>query len=188
MLSITYGELFVKVPRSTPLERAFQHFATVVAPPPASAASSSTHSNSKGKGKQQQKAPAPPPAPVSVPSFVFSHAGRVLEKESTPDEVGLQEMDEIWAIEFKNLVFPGDDDDEKTEAEVKASEADSAADWLPPSTTGTGKKKKKGGGAAAAGAVASTMPPSSSVASLSTGDGDSSGLSPEEKTQSVHIN
>ena len=82
MLSIKYGEVFVKVPRTIPLERAFQHFAMAVAPPPASTASTSTHNNGKGKGKQQQKAaPAPPPA-VDLPSFVFSHAGKVLEKHA----------------------------------------------------------------------------------------------------------
>lgn len=35
--------------------------------------------------------------------FVFSHAGKVIEKESTPDELGLEERDEIWAVEFKDL-------------------------------------------------------------------------------------
>ncbi|KAL7413174.1 hypothetical protein BDY24DRAFT_441855 [Mrakia frigida] len=204
--SILHGELFVKVLRNRPLERAFQTFATTVSPLPSSShhpiASSSQNNNhnNKGKGKQQHKAPPPPPpskAGADGVEFVFSHAGTVIEKESTPDELGLEERDEIWAVEFRDLGALLEAEEEEEAAALAAKEEEEAAGLATPLGGGGSKKKKKGGGGGGGGGAGGSNTPVSSAStvvagspSLGTlvlggggGGGGSGSRSAEEKTR-----
>jgi len=114
--------------------------------------------------------------------FVFSHAGRVIEKESTPDELGLEERDEIWAVEFKDL---GSLQEAEEEEEALAKEAEEGGGVATPLAGGGGSKKKKKGGGGGGGSntpvssASIVVAGSPSLGTLVLGGG--SGLSGEER-------
>ena len=77
----------------------------------------------QGQGVQQQQqqtaeqavgtqanGSAPTPSTSSM-QFIFSHGGRTLEADQTPEEVGMEEGDEILAVEIMDLTEgPGTDE------------------------------------------------------------------------------
>ena len=114
--------------------------------------------------------------------FVFSHAGKVIEKESTPDELGLEERDEIWAVEFKDLGSL----QEAEEEEALAREGEEGGVATPSAGGGGSKKKKKGGGGGGGSntpisSASTVVAGSPSLGTLVLGGG--SGLSGEEKAR-----
>ncbi|KAI0695615.1 hypothetical protein BC835DRAFT_1482020 [Cytidiella melzeri] len=135
------AELFFKISRKTKLSRLFNAWTDRMETTSSSSPSSSSSSSKKGSGggseqkvQQQQQQPVGSSATASsqvngaasVPSassmqFIFSHGGRTLEADQSPEEVGMEEGDEILAVEIMDLTEgPGTEDiDEPPPAESR---------------------------------------------------------------------
>jgi hypothetical protein len=47
--------------------------------------------------------------PASTMQFVFTHNGRTVEADNTPEEAGMEDGDEILAVELMDLTEGADD-------------------------------------------------------------------------------
>ncbi|KAG9314108.1 hypothetical protein JVU11DRAFT_4891 [Chiua virens] len=111
------AELFFKISRKTKLSRLFNAWTdrmegatakkgdgkagTGTSNPPAKSDVASTHSWNSTSASSMQ--------------FVFSHNGRTLEADQTPEEQGMEDGDEILAVELMDLTEDIDDQDELPE-------------------------------------------------------------------------
>lgn len=99
------AELFFKISRKTKLSRLFNAWTERMetnekkgdgkAPSGGSAtASSQVNGTSSSSGSSLS---------ASAMQFIFSHGGRTLEPEQTPEEAGMEDGDEILAVEMMDL-------------------------------------------------------------------------------------
>ncbi|EJU02784.1 hypothetical protein DACRYDRAFT_21745 [Dacryopinax primogenitus] len=100
------AELFFKISRKTKLSRLFSAWTDRMA----SAEEATLSQQEKGKGpvvtsvdgkEAKGKKREPPPM-----TFLFTHVGRSLEPDTTPDEAGMEDGDEILAVELMDLTGP----------------------------------------------------------------------------------
>lgn len=121
------AELFFKISRKTKLSRLFNAWTDRMESTAATkkGISASAYLSGGGEGKQIQAPPsqqgtqqaqgqlvgttgaqvngATSVASLSSMQFIFSHGGRTLEADQTPEEVGMEEGDEILAVEIMDL-------------------------------------------------------------------------------------
>jgi hypothetical protein len=95
------AELFFKISRKTKLSRLFQAW-TERMERPLGKKGSVDMEESMGIGqKRQGTGMVPPPM-----QFIFTHNGRNLDQDQTPEETGMDEGDEVLAIELMDLTDP----------------------------------------------------------------------------------
>jgi hypothetical protein len=80
------AELFFKISRKTKLARLFNAW-----------------TDRMESGALAPKGAKSPPAPVGPMAFVFTHAGRAVDAEQTPEEAGIEDGDEVLAVEMMDL-------------------------------------------------------------------------------------
>lgn len=116
------AELFFKISRKTKLSRLFNAWTDRMESTAATKKGISASAYlSGGEGKQIQAPPSQQGAQqgqlvgtmgaqvngsvasLSSMQFIFSHGGRTLEADQTPEEVGMEEGDEILAVEIMDL-------------------------------------------------------------------------------------
>jgi hypothetical protein len=118
------AELYFKISRKTKFSRLFHAWtdrmdsAIAVGAGLVAASATTVGGPTVGKGGKQLSAngvngtakPDPSRVESDIVRFIFSHGGRTLEPEQTPEEVGLEVGDEILAVELMDLtVGPGTD-------------------------------------------------------------------------------
>ncbi|KAF9454197.1 hypothetical protein P691DRAFT_810923 [Macrolepiota fuliginosa MF-IS2] len=94
------AELYFKISRKTKLSRLFSTFTERMEDP-----------GWKGDGNGVSKVEATKDAAVSAkPSiqFIFTHNGRTLDEEQTPEDAGMEDQDEILAVELMDLTDDGE--------------------------------------------------------------------------------
>jgi len=110
------AELYFKISRKTKFSRLFHAWTdrmdTVLAVGSGIGASNATTIGTAGKGgRQPLSADKPNGSTKSDPAkggsdtlqFIFSHGGRTIEPDQTPEEVGMEAGDEILAVELMDL-------------------------------------------------------------------------------------
>ena len=110
------AELFFKISRKTKLSRLFNAW-TERMESNAKKGESNTKSQPLGASvaassqvNGTSSSHSTPPSSSSM-QFIFSHGGRTLEADQTPEEVGMEEGDEILAVEIMDLTEgPGTED------------------------------------------------------------------------------
>jgi hypothetical protein len=90
------AELFFKISRKTKLARLFNAW-----------------TDRMESGALAPKGGAKPAAPVPTGpmAFVFTHAGRAVDAEQTPEEAGIEDGDEVLAVEMMDLTDAGTAED-----------------------------------------------------------------------------
>ncbi|TCD71175.1 hypothetical protein EIP91_012124 [Steccherinum ochraceum] len=104
------AELFFKISRKTKLSRLFNAWTERMesgAAPLKKGGSGGTGANGGGgEGKAASVNGTSGPEKASAPGsmqFVFTHAGRVMDAQMTPEEAGMEDGDEILAVEMMDL-------------------------------------------------------------------------------------
>ena len=109
------AELYFKISRKTKFSRLFYAWTdrmdSVMAVGTGPGAATATAVTTGKGGKQPLSAdrlngttkPDPSKGGSGVVRFIFSHGGRTLEPEQTPEEVGMEAGDEILAVELMDL-------------------------------------------------------------------------------------
>lgn len=104
------AELFFKISRKTKLARLFNAW-TERMETRESDAKSQPSAGSTTAGPQVNGTSASSTLSASAMQFVFSHGGRTLEADQTPEEAGIEDGDEILAVEMMDLTEgPGMED------------------------------------------------------------------------------
>ena len=103
------AELFFKISRKTKLSRLFNAWTDRMdlnseenKPPEGPIPSKIDPSSMPGQAQQT----APSSGKKQIVTFIFTHKGRVVEAGQTPEEVGLEDSDEILAVEMLDLTKP----------------------------------------------------------------------------------
>ncbi|KIY51309.1 hypothetical protein FISHEDRAFT_37381 [Fistulina hepatica ATCC 64428] len=96
------AELFFKISRKIKLSRLFGAWTDRMK------ACDSTHDNASPKDKQAGDNPAHD-AGLPIMQFIFTHAGRPIDAEQTPEDAGMEDGDEILAVEIMDLTLDGFD-------------------------------------------------------------------------------
>ncbi|VDC05800.1 unnamed protein product [Peniophora sp. CBMAI 1063] len=89
------AELFFKISRKTKLARLFGAWTERMDTSSDSPAGKTKDGETEGEGEGDE--------PKNQAQFLFSHAGRTLDAESTAEEAGLEDGDEILAVELLDL-------------------------------------------------------------------------------------
>jgi hypothetical protein len=112
------AELYFKISRKTKFSRLFHAWtdrmdnAMAVGAGLGAASATTVGGLTTGKGGRQLLSanrlngfakPDPPKGGSDIVRFIFSHGGRTLESEQTPEEVGMEVGDEILAVELMDL-------------------------------------------------------------------------------------
>jgi hypothetical protein len=102
------AELFFKISRKTKLSRLFNAWTERM-----EAGNNDEHKYSDSKSKFDSSQSGHTPGQRSSLSnkkigvtFIFTHKGRVVESSQTPEEIGLEDSDEILAVEMLDLTKP----------------------------------------------------------------------------------
>lgn len=67
-------------------------------------AASATSNSSSNSGSPSPSSPSPSPSPSSQSmQFIFTHNGRSVDSDQTPEEAGMEDGDEILAVELMDL-------------------------------------------------------------------------------------
>jgi hypothetical protein len=96
------AELFFKISRKTKLSRLFNAWTERME----IANEESKHADAKSAKSDNQSQRTSHISKKSSVSFVFTHKGRVVEATQTPEEIGLEDSDEILAVEMLDLTKP----------------------------------------------------------------------------------
>lgn len=91
------AELFFKISRKTKFSRLFNAWTDRME------TNGGKKPDSKGTQINGAAKSDPPSNTTSNMQFVFSHGGRSLESDQTPEEAGLEDADEILAVEMMDL-------------------------------------------------------------------------------------
>jgi hypothetical protein len=96
------AELFFKISRKTKLSRLFNAWTDRM-----EKTGGKKGGNPPGAENGSVKSDAVPPSGPGVPSltmqFIFTHNGRTVEADQTPEEAGMEDADEILAVELMDL-------------------------------------------------------------------------------------
>lgn len=110
------AELFFKISRKTKLSRLFNAWTDRMERPAGKKGSASDGgggSQMNGSAKSEAASTHPSASTVTSSSmqFIFTHNGRSIEAEQTPEEAGMEDGDEILAVEMMDLTDdPGSDE------------------------------------------------------------------------------
>lgn len=117
------AELFFKISRKTKLSRLFNAWTDRMERPAGKKGSSSSDGSAGGQmnGSAKSEAASTQSSGSAVASstmqFIFTHNGRSVEAEQTPEEAGMEDGDEILAVEMMDLTEgPGSEDWVSTES------------------------------------------------------------------------
>jgi hypothetical protein len=128
------AELFFKISRKTKLSRLFNawtermetgSFGSAAATTVSASSSSGSGAASVSGSASGKPKPASTSKPTAVPNksvdadatlagsmqFIFTHSGRTVEAEQSPEEAGIEDGDEVLAIEMMDLTDAGTADD-----------------------------------------------------------------------------
>ena len=106
------AELYFKISRKTKFSRLFHAWTDRMDSVLALGAANATHVGTTGKGEKQLLSTDrlngtakwdPAKGGPDTIQFIFSHGGRTIEPEQTPEEVGMEVGDEILAVELMDL-------------------------------------------------------------------------------------
>ena len=101
------AELFFKISRKTKLSRLFNAWTDRMETNEKkgdSKSAPSSASNAASAGPQVNGTSSSSTSlPVGAMQFIFSHGGRTLEADQTPEEAGMEDGDEILAVEIMDL-------------------------------------------------------------------------------------
>lgn len=95
-------ELFFKISRKTKLSRLFDAWTERMEKDDGKKGVAPADGGSTG-GAVKPDASSPPTTPGSTMQFVFTHNGRTLEADQTPEEARIKNGDEILAVELMDL-------------------------------------------------------------------------------------
>lgn len=111
------AELFFKISRKTKLSRLFNAWTDRMERPGAKKGSGSSDGgggnqmNGSVKSDAASTQPSGSSASDSTMQFIFTHNGRGVEADQTPEEAGMEDGDEILAVELMDLTEgPGSDE------------------------------------------------------------------------------
>ena len=100
------AELFFKISRKTKLSRLFNAWTDRMERPPGERGNDvgGSHPNA-GSAKSEVATTQPPGTAGNSPMmhFIFTHNGRSVDAEQTPEEAGMEDGDEILAVEMMDL-------------------------------------------------------------------------------------
>ncbi|KAF9055869.1 hypothetical protein BJ165DRAFT_1429187 [Panaeolus papilionaceus] len=102
------AELFFKISRKTKLSRLITSWTERME---RNGGKPDIKGADNGASKSDQAA-APPAASHNSMQFIFTYNGRILEADQTPEDVGIDEGDEILAVELMDLTEGGSDSEE----------------------------------------------------------------------------
>jgi hypothetical protein len=109
------AELFFKISRKTKLSRLFNAWTDRMERPERKKGSSDDSGGSQTNGSMKSDAASTQPSGSSASSptmqFVFTHNGRNVESDQTPEEAGMEDGDEILAVEMMDLTDGSDSDE-----------------------------------------------------------------------------
>ncbi|KAJ7070743.1 hypothetical protein C8F01DRAFT_975307 [Mycena amicta] len=88
------AELFFKISRKTKLSRLFNAWTDRM---------EKTGGKKGGGGTENASVKADAPPSVGTMQFIFTHNGRTVEADQTPEEAGMEDADEIVAVELMDL-------------------------------------------------------------------------------------
>ncbi|KAF5385396.1 hypothetical protein D9615_001241 [Tricholomella constricta] len=101
------AELFFKISRKTKLSRLFNAWTERMERPTSGKKGSDGASGNQMNGSAKSEAASTQPSGSTVTSptmqFIFTHNGRSVEAEQTPEEAGMEDGDEILAVEMMDL-------------------------------------------------------------------------------------
>jgi len=106
------AELFFKISRKTKLSRLINSWTermerTGGKPSDAKGGSGTENMNGSAKAEAASTHYTGSSAPHSGMQFIFTFNGRILEADQTPEEIGIDEGDEILAVELMDLTEGG---------------------------------------------------------------------------------
>lgn len=106
------AELFFKISRKTKLSRLFNAWTErMEVNEKKGDAKSQPSGMSAAAGQQVNGTSGSSTLSASAMQFIFSHGGRTLEADQTPEEAGMEDGDEILAVEMMDLTEdPGTDE------------------------------------------------------------------------------
>jgi hypothetical protein len=108
------AELFFKISRKTKLSRLFNAWTDRMERPGGKKGSSDDSGGTQTHGSMKSDAASTQPSGSSASSptmqFVFTHNGRNVEADQTPEEAGMEDGDEILAVEMMDLTDDPDSD------------------------------------------------------------------------------
>jgi hypothetical protein len=108
------AELFFKISRKTKLSRLFNAWTDRMERPGGKKGSTNSEGGGAQNGSMKSDAASTqsgPSASSSTMQFVFTHNGRNVEADQTPEEAGMEDGDEILAVEMMDLTDgPGSDE------------------------------------------------------------------------------
>jgi len=109
------AELFFKISRKTKLSRLFNAWTDRMERPVGKKGNGNSDGGSQMNGSMKSDAASTYPsgslASSSAMQFVFTHNGRSVEADQTPEEAGMEDGDEILAVEMMDLTDgPGSDE------------------------------------------------------------------------------
>ncbi|KAJ7109904.1 hypothetical protein C8R44DRAFT_833492 [Mycena epipterygia] len=98
------AELFFKISRKTKLSRLFNAWTDRMEKTGGKKGASPPGADTmNGSVKSDAVPPAGPGVPSLTMQFVFTHNGRTVEADQTPEEAGMEDADEILAVELMDL-------------------------------------------------------------------------------------
>jgi hypothetical protein len=112
------AELFFKISRKTKLSRLFNAWTDRMA---GGAGVGGNKERLEGSGASDTSAEAPPM------QFLFTHSGRTMDADQTPEEAGIEDGDEILAVEIMDLT-EGPDIEEMVSSELQSDLQDLTVD------------------------------------------------------------
>ncbi|TFK56628.1 hypothetical protein OE88DRAFT_1670045 [Heliocybe sulcata] len=111
------AELFFKISRKTKLSRLFNAWTDRMETSTSkkvesvkAGTSAGSASNAQVNGTAKPDGNAAPSSHASSMQFIFSYGGRMLEADQTPEEAGMEDGDEIYAVELMDLTDAPDTD------------------------------------------------------------------------------
>ncbi|KAG5634615.1 hypothetical protein H0H81_001371 [Sphagnurus paluster] len=109
------AELFFKISRKTKLSRLFNAWTDRMERPAVGKKGSGSEGGNQMNGSAKSDAASTQPSGSSTTpptmQFIFTHNGRSVEAEQTPEEAGMEDGDEILAVEMMDLTEgPGPDE------------------------------------------------------------------------------
>jgi len=127
------AELFFKISRKTKLSRLINSWTermerTGGKPSDAKGGSGAENMNGSAKAEAASTHYTGSSAPHSGMQFIFTFNGRILEADQTPEEIGIDEGDEILAVELMDLT-EGDGGSEEWEEHVEPRREKLKKNW-----------------------------------------------------------
>ncbi|KAF7347581.1 hypothetical protein MVEN_01514800 [Mycena venus] len=97
------AELFFKISRKTKLSRLFNAWTDRMEKTGGKKGAANPPGPENGSVKSDAVPPSGPGVPSQTMQFIFTHNGRTVEADQTPEEAGMEDADEILAVELMDL-------------------------------------------------------------------------------------